>query len=214
MIIDAGAIGPDYQPGHAHADTLSFELSSGPQRIIVDSGTSCYGTGPERLRQRGTAAHNTVSIDGLNSSEVWSGFRVARRARITERKSSFHDDSIILNIAHNGFNRIKGVKDHSRKFKIEANTIEITDIIDGRGKHLIESFMHFHPNIDLNLENDVIIGKCSNNITFKIILDDKLQSFFTDSTYHPEFGLSLKNKKLVMSTYAFLPITFSTTIEL
>src|SRR5581483_3577320 len=28
-ILDVGRIGPDYQPGHAHADTLSFELSIG-----------------------------------------------------------------------------------------------------------------------------------------------------------------------------------------
>ena len=47
----------------------------------MNSGTSEYGLGEERQRQRGTAAHNTVVIDGENSSEVWAGFRVARRAR-------------------------------------------------------------------------------------------------------------------------------------
>ena len=57
---DVALIGPDYLPGHAHADTLSFELSLFGQRVIVNGGTSRYGSGPERLAERGTAAHSTV----------------------------------------------------------------------------------------------------------------------------------------------------------
>jgi uncharacterized heparinase superfamily protein len=62
-ILDVAPVGPDYLPGHAHADTLSFELSVGPHRVFVNSGTSCYGSSIERLRQRGTAALNTVVVD-------------------------------------------------------------------------------------------------------------------------------------------------------
>jgi len=80
-LLDVAPIGPDYLAGHGHADTLSFELSLFGQRCIVNPGVSRYGTGAERLRQRGTAAHSTVAVDGQNSSEVWGGFRVARRAR-------------------------------------------------------------------------------------------------------------------------------------
>ena len=52
LIADLAQIGPSYLPGHAHADTLSFELSVCNQRIFVTSGTSEYGLGAERLRQR------------------------------------------------------------------------------------------------------------------------------------------------------------------
>ena len=72
-ILDVAPIGPDYLPGHAHADTLSFELSLFGQRVIVNGGTSRYGSGPERLAERGTAAHSTVQLDGVDSSEVWGG---------------------------------------------------------------------------------------------------------------------------------------------
>jgi hypothetical protein len=81
LIADVAPVGPDYLPGHAHADTLSFELSLFGQRTIVNGGTSRYGTGPEREAERGTPAHSTVTVDGENSSEVWAGFRVARRAK-------------------------------------------------------------------------------------------------------------------------------------
>ncbi len=42
LIVDVAQIGPDYIPGHAHADTLTFELSIRGQRTIVNSGTSVY----------------------------------------------------------------------------------------------------------------------------------------------------------------------------
>ena len=81
-ILDLAAIGPDYIPGHAHADTLSFELSLGKERIVVNGGTSTYAPGRLREAERATAAHSTVEINGQNSSEVWASFRVARRARV------------------------------------------------------------------------------------------------------------------------------------
>ena len=73
-LLDAAPIGPDYLPGHAHADTLSFELSLGTRRVVVNGGTSCYGLSAQRLLERGTAAHSTVQVAGQDSSEVWSGF--------------------------------------------------------------------------------------------------------------------------------------------
>ncbi|MFB1490650.1 MULTISPECIES: heparinase II/III family protein [unclassified Thiocapsa] len=44
-LLDVAPIGPDYLPGHAHADTLSFELSLFGQRVIVNGGTSRYRIG-------------------------------------------------------------------------------------------------------------------------------------------------------------------------
>jgi uncharacterized heparinase superfamily protein len=67
-LLDIAPIGPDYLPGHAHADTLSFELSHRERRVIVNGGTSCYGTGAQRQRERATAAHSTVEINGQASS--------------------------------------------------------------------------------------------------------------------------------------------------
>jgi len=78
VIADIAKIGPDYLPGHGHADTLSFEMSLFKKKIIVNSGISTYEPGSERDRQRGTRCHSTVLVDYVNSSEVWGGFRVAR----------------------------------------------------------------------------------------------------------------------------------------
>ena len=60
LIFDTSAIGAKYIPGHAHADTLSFELSIGTQRVFVNSGTSEYGLTEKRVNQRKTSSHNTL----------------------------------------------------------------------------------------------------------------------------------------------------------
>ena len=67
LIADLSEVGASYIPGHAHADTLSFELSLFGKRLFVNSGTSSYSLGPERHRQRSTIAHNTVCVSGVNT---------------------------------------------------------------------------------------------------------------------------------------------------
>lgn len=214
IIIDAGAVGPVYQPGHAHADTLSFELSKENHRLIVNSGTSCYGTGAERLRQRGTAAHNTVTVDGLDSSEVWGGFRVARRAKIKQRFIEESTNNVIITASHDGFCRIKGVGNHKRIWNCEESKITIIDTIDGIGEHCVNSFIHFQTDIKISLINNVLSGTFAGISCIKLCIDNNLESCIEDSTYHPEFGVSLKNKKLTMTFNGCLPITFKTIIEL
>jgi uncharacterized heparinase superfamily protein len=107
VLADLARIGPDYLPGHAHADTLSFEASFAGQRVFVNSGTSEYGTGTERQRQRGTAAHNTVVVEGRDSSEVWAGFRVGRRARPRNVQVAQYADRLHVEASHDGYRYLK-----------------------------------------------------------------------------------------------------------
>ena len=51
--------------------------------LLVDTGTSGYAAGPVRSYERSTAAHNTVTVDGADSTEVWGAFRAARLARVS-----------------------------------------------------------------------------------------------------------------------------------
>lgn len=82
VILDVGGITASYQPGHSHADTFNYELRINGQPFIVDTGISTYNKTERRQWERGTAAHNTVVVNCQNSSEVWSGFRVGRRANV------------------------------------------------------------------------------------------------------------------------------------
>ena len=146
-LLDVAPIGPDYLPGHAHADTLSFELSLFGQRVIVNGGTSRYGTGPERLAERGTAAHSTVRIDGADSSEVWGGFRVARRARPFAVQVISHPVQGV-SAAHDGYRRLPGRPVHRREWRLTPERFSVVDTIEG-GYGVAVARFHLHPAIGI-----------------------------------------------------------------
>ena len=212
LIVDAASICPDYLPGHAHADTLSFELSKGRRRVLVNSGTSCYGISQERLRQRKTPAHNTLSVDGQDSSEVWSGFRVARRAKIVTRDIEIlHDKDVIL-AAHDGFNRLKSVGVHQRTWSLSDDGLVISDNVGGTGTHLVRIFFHLHPSIHVKQggKRRVDIYDDKGNKIVEMKMDERVRISLKDSTYHPEFGLSILNQVIIGEIETQLPLNIST----
>lgn len=128
LLCDVAAIGPDEQPGHAHADTLSFELSLGEQRVVVNGGTSTYAVGLQRSLERSTRWHSTLEFDGKDSSEVWGGFRVARRARIVARRVSERSDGTVrVEGAHDGYTRLRRDAVHERSWQLAHDRLVIED---------------------------------------------------------------------------------------
>lgn len=196
-ILDIAAIGSDYIPGHAHADSLSFECSLFKQKIIVNSGTSLYGTSKERLRQRGTKAHSTLAIDDKDSSEVWGGFRVARRARILDSRVESNDDRIVVSASHDGYCRLNGKLKHSRQWILTEQSLEVIDIVQGKGKHKIEIIYHLAPEISILNKGINFIELLANKQKVMMKFDGKGELFIEPSTYHPEFGLSIENRKII-----------------
>jgi len=197
LIADIGNIGPSYQPGHAHAETLSFEFSLDGHRVIVNSGTSQYGTGAERLRQRSTSAHSTVEIDDKNSSDVWSGFRVAERARVRdiEFDDPVSDSPLVLSASHDGYQRLPGKNIHHRTWKLNENSLTITDTISGRFYRAVSRF-YLHPDfVCHSIENGTIFHhKKIGKVYLRARSGKKeIPIVMKESTYHPEFGVTLKN---------------------
>jgi len=141
-LIDVAPVGPDYLPGHAHADTLSFELSLHGQRVVVNGGTSRYGLGPDRLRERGTAAHSTVQVAGIDSSEVWSGFRVGRRARPFD--VTVTDD--VVQASHDGYSWLAGRPVHRRTWRFETDGMVVEDEVLGGDYPAVARF-HLAPGV-------------------------------------------------------------------
>ena len=188
-LLDVAPIGPDYLPGHAHADTLSFELSLFGQRVIVNSGTSRYGTGAERLRERATAAHSTVEVDGANSSEVWNGFRVARRARPFGLKTAEEGNETTVSCAHDGYRRLPGRVVHCRAWKFRMGSIEITDRVEGRYSNAIVRY-HVHPDVavESNGEGGQLILPGAQRIAWRL---EGAKVCVVPSQFYQEFGLSI-----------------------
>jgi uncharacterized heparinase superfamily protein len=212
-IIDRAAIGPDYLPGHAHADTLSFELSLFGQRVVVNSGTSVYGSDADRQQERSTAAHSTVVIDDQDSSEVWSGFRVARRARVFDCSARQLEGVVQLSACHNGYKRLPGEPVHCREWLFEEGLLTMTDTITGTGAHQVESVLPLHPEVKIKAleggQATLEVGGSSVVIT----VDGNGELNEVKSSYHPEFGLSVENRQLVYYSSGALPIEIITRIH-
>ena len=202
LLCDLARIGPDYLPGHAHADTLSFEVSLYGQRLLVNSGTSVYGTGAERQRQRGTAAHNTVVVANADSSEVWSGFRVARRARPYAVQVGRDGHHLRAEGAHDGYHRLPGRPAHHRQWRLSPGALDVDDWLTGampaEDTPAAEARFHLHPGIAIRLDGPDC-GTChlaAGQVAHWRAGGGPVR--LDTTSWHPAFGVSRANRCLVV----------------
>jgi uncharacterized heparinase superfamily protein len=196
LICDCAPLGPDYLPGHAHADTLSFELSIDGCRVFVNSGTSQYGADDERQRQRGTAAHNTVVVDAQNSSEVWAGFRVARRARVQLITATATSKSASIEARHDGYRRLPGRNKHWRRWTLDEQSLSVEDRISGHFESA-EAHFHLHPAIKVEAGslNEFSIRWPTGPLAL-LRFDGATSTQLRTGTWHPQFGVTIPNQRI------------------
>ena len=134
-LVNVGGLEPAENAGHAHADSLHFILYVNKVPFIIDTGTSTYENNARRIYERSTAAHNTVTVQGSNQSELWDSFRVGKRSEILgvisgenfiEASLKFYDKSVI----------------HSRRFEFSENTLTVIDKILGGNLDMQLSFLY------------------------------------------------------------------------
>jgi uncharacterized heparinase superfamily protein len=197
-LLDVGRVGPDHLPAHAHADTLSFELSVFGRRVLVNSGTSCYGVGAERLRQRGTSAHNTVVVDGENSSDVWSGFRVGHRARPIDLRVA-DGDRIAVSCAHDGYRNRGSRATHTRRWILDRTSMVVEDEV-GAGVRSADARFHLHPAVACDIAADPrrVLLQLPGGATVDVVAERGLMRV-EEATWHPEFGVSVPTHCIVVA---------------
>lgn len=200
LFFDAAPVGPDYQPGHAHADTLSFELSVGTERVITNSGTSTYEAGAQRDQERSTRAHNTVEVDGENSSEVWASFRVARRARPIDRRVEVSANDNFASCAHDGYRRLTGTPVHRRSLKVLSNGVHWTDRLEGTDEHHARGHIHLHPGTEVETSGLGASLKTTHGLRLQLQVSGVSGFSVTHGTFAEEFGVLRQRPVLVWET--------------
>ncbi|HQW97200.1 MAG TPA: heparinase II/III-family protein, partial [Saprospiraceae bacterium] len=182
LFIDVGQIAPSYQPGHSHADNLHFLLNYKNQPIIVDTGISTYEKSDRRQSERSTLAHNTLTINEKDSSEVWGGFRVGRRART---RIILEEDKLVV-ANHDGY-RKEGII-HQRSFNFSEKVIKIVDTVSGDlSNKKIKGYLHFNHNCTLKIEGS------------NILVNNELQIHIENPSelFQEEYELALGYNKIV-----------------
>lgn len=195
IIVDAGEPSVAYNTAHAHCDLLSYELRLDGQPFIVDSGV--HGYGGDRFREycRSTRAHNTVMFDGVEQSEMWSTFRMARRASVLNAEANGNDTT--WNFCGT-FERYDRRVIHQRR--IQRNDYGewiVTDSPVGNAA-MASSFIHLHPAIEAKLLDDakvlcrlrercVVIEAFGNVASTKVIVGSEAP---IQGWYFPDFGIA------------------------
>jgi len=146
LVADAGPLGYRAAAAHGHADALSFTLSAGGREFLVDPGTYAFHTQEAWRRYfRGTAAHNTLRIDGLDQSVPGGRFRWLKKARAgcslwlsSPEKDSFEG-------WHDGYMRLEDPVKHRRliEFDKRLRRVLIEDTLEMAEEHDVELFFHF-----------------------------------------------------------------------
>jgi hypothetical protein len=144
LILDAGPLGCPVSSAHGHADLLSLYCWGFGEPWIVDAGTGAYTAEPEwRTYFRGTAAHNTIRIDGLDQAEAAGPF--SWRTRPTARLQGWasFEQYDWADAAHDGYRRLSTPVGHRRRVLfVKPNYWVVVDDLDGTGSHQIELRYH------------------------------------------------------------------------
>lgn len=168
LFANVGNIGPSYQPGHAHADELNFELFFKGAPVIVDTGVSTYEKNDRRLLERSTSSHNCVVLGG-NSSDVWSGFRVGRRAKVKIRL----DESQKVTAEHNGY-RTRTSRTFDSSVEGQLTLIDKLVYQSKSNGYYGQGHLHLHP--------DVAVQRLDET-TFSI--NEQIEISFQSDKYNP-----------------------------
>lgn len=133
LLFDAGPFGP-WSGGHSHSDTLSFVLQAGETEILIDPGTFTYVSDAGwRDRFRGSAAHNTIRVDGCDQANPAGPFRWLNKP---ETMLVSADEASAA-----GLCRYAGIT-HRRRVRLEQGVVIVEDLLEGSGVHEVEQFWH------------------------------------------------------------------------
>jgi hypothetical protein len=211
LIFDCGPLGPDYQPGHGHCDVLSYELSLHGRRVVVDTGVSTYEPCAERYYERSTSAHNTLRVDGEEQAEIWASFRVGRRPKVGTLEGGVVRDFWFVRGAHHAY-QSRGVVQSRMIVLTPRRCWVVIDLLSGKGQHLVESFIHFHPAVSLerlNRPTDDDFGRewamrfGDNCYCLKTLGGGEVQA--QQTWYAPQFGLRQRRTTLLWRWGGELP---------
>jgi hypothetical protein len=129
--------------------------------MLIDPGTYSYHAQKEwRDYFRGTAAHNTVRVDGLNQSVPGGSFLWLRHATAICLRFDIERECDVWEGMHDGYQRLTDPLIHYRSivFQKTSNLIQVKDRLVCGNKHQVELFWHIAEKCSIEIDgNEVLI---------------------------------------------------------
>jgi O-antigen/teichoic acid export membrane protein/uncharacterized heparinase superfamily protein len=161
VTFDFGSFSRCRSPNHGHCDALGFELYARGHPLIVDPGVYLpWNTRiPWARHFRGTAAHNTLMIDGREQSDLSAYCDVGKTARVRRlRQESSDERATIAGECIPYWAESEGIA-HRREISLQTERLTIHDQIVGSGDHLLTWSFQFAPDLDIACDDGRIMGR-------------------------------------------------------
>ena len=158
VIADTGLPPPPESDGCAHAGTLSFELSYGNERLVVNCGARPHARGEWLAAQRATAAHSTLVLADANSSEVSPSGHLGRRPRHVLCRRDEAEGAMLIDASHDGYAAPFGAL-HRRRLYLSPQgedlrgEDQLARVRPGERLPFAIRF-HLHPDVQISLVHD------------------------------------------------------------
>lgn len=152
LTLDHGPLGMAPLYNHGHADALSITLSIAGIPFLVDAGTYRYNGVPSFRRYfKGTRAHSTVVVDGLDQAVQVTGFVWDEPFSGRLERTDLTEAGLVIEASHDGYVRLDNPVRHVRSIRSAPDgSWLITDHFQGSGLHTFELNFHFHPEVALS----------------------------------------------------------------
>ena len=188
LIADAGRPPPTEFSIEAHAGCLSFEMSSGSQRLIINCGVPFATSGPRRRLARTTAAHSTVSLNDTSQCRFlarswigdWLGEAVVSGPTRVKSERRFEGGSTVLDMGHNGYVSRYGII-HERRLALSdgGDRLEGMDSfltpagkpVGHAGKDSFTIRFHLHPNVRASIEGRQVVLEMADGEAWAFVTD-------------------------------------------
>jgi hypothetical protein len=221
-ILDAGTVGLGGQGAHAHNDTLSVEIQAGGEDLIVDPGTGVY-TPDLAVRDafRGTAAHNTVRVDGEEINPLPAEpFALPGIDQPVVTRALLRRNFDLVEAEHGGYMRLPDPVRHRRVVLLNrvARRFLIEDRLEGRARHRIEWFFHLAPGVEVALADGGRVARGrAGRVRFALegsLLPPGARLRLSPDRFSPGYGRIEPSLTLVCEWEGMLPVTARFTIFL
>jgi len=174
---------PEHQPGHAHCDALSFELSVRGERVVTDTGVTEYAPGAKRELSRATRSHATVEIDGREQAECWAAHRIGSRPDVALVRA---EPGQFAEAVCAGWATPEVL--HRRRFELaDGGALAIRDSFDAPAPRA-RAFLPLAPGITPALAGHVATLPLRAGGALRIALPETLAWRIASAPYYPEFG--------------------------
>jgi len=150
VIVDGGRAPED--DSHAHAGTLSFEMSHGRERLIVNCGAYRGSSAAWRQGARATAAHSTLVVADTNSAEIMPDGSLGRRPQQVTCERTEDENGQWIAMSHDGYQPNFGLT-HARQLFLAADGDDLRgeDRLTGTPGESFTIRFHVHPSVQVSL---------------------------------------------------------------